>query len=74
VFTPKIFRYKGDYANIAVFSSISNTKRQYPLYIFLEGAGTTGAIMPGQLVTIDYSRPAIPVYRNSIRCAFASIA
>jgi mRNA interferase MazF len=42
------------YANIAVFAPISNTKRQYPLYIPLKETGTTGVVMLDQLVTIDY--------------------
>jgi mRNA interferase MazF len=47
-------RLISDYANIAVFAPISNTKRQYPLYIHLENTGTTGMVMLDQLVTIDY--------------------
>jgi mRNA interferase MazF len=43
------------YANIAVIAPISNTNRQYPLYIPLEGAESTGAVMLDQLVTIDYN-------------------
>ena len=42
-------------ANIAVFAPISNTKRQYPLYIPLDGTQTTGAVLLDQLVTIDYN-------------------
>ena len=44
-----------DIANIAVFAPISNTKRNYPLYIKLQDAQTTGAVMLDQLVTIDYN-------------------
>jgi mRNA interferase MazF len=44
-----------DYANIAVFAPISNTKRQYPLYIPLKNTKTTGVILLDQLVTIDYN-------------------
>ena len=44
-----------DVANIAVFAPISNTKRQYPLYIPLCGTETTGAVLLDQLVTIDYN-------------------
>ena len=43
-----------DIANIAIFAPISNTKRQYPLYIPLNGTKTTGVVMLDQLVTIDY--------------------
>jgi mRNA interferase MazF len=43
------------YANIAVFAPISNTKRQYPLYILLEDTKTTGAVLLDQLVTVDYN-------------------
>ena len=44
-----------DIANIAVFAPISNTKRQYPLYIPLSGTKTTGSVLLDQLVTIDYT-------------------
>jgi mRNA interferase MazF len=44
-----------DIANIAVFAPISNTKRNYPLYINLNGTKTTGAALLDQLVTIDYN-------------------
>jgi len=44
-----------DYANIAVFAPISNTHRQYPLYVPLEETKTTGVILLDQLVTIDYN-------------------
>lgn len=44
-----------DMANIAVFAPISNTKRQYPLYIKLKGTKTTGAALLDQVVTIDYN-------------------
>ena len=44
-----------DYANIAVFAPISNTKRKYPLYIALQKTKTTGVVLLDQLVTIDYN-------------------
>jgi len=44
-----------DYANIAVFAPISNTKRKYPLYIPLQKTKTTGSVLLDQLVTIDYN-------------------
>ena len=44
-----------DIANIAVFSPISNTKRNYPLYIKLRDTKTTGAVLLDQIVTIDYN-------------------
>ena len=44
-----------DIANIAVFAPISNTNRNYPLYIKLGGTKTTGAVLLDQLVTIDYN-------------------
>jgi len=44
-----------DIANIAVFAPISNTNRNYPLYIKLGGMKTTGAVLLDQLVTIDYN-------------------
>ena len=44
-----------DYANIAVFAPISNTARQYPLYIPLQETKTTGVVLLDQLVTIDYN-------------------
>ena len=44
-----------DIANIAVFAPISNTNRNYPLYIKLDGTKTTGAVLLDQLVTIDYN-------------------
>ena len=44
-----------DIANIAVFAPISNTKRQYPLYIKLQSTKTTGSVLLDQLVTIDYN-------------------
>jgi len=44
-----------DIANIAVFAPISNTKRNYPLYIKLNGTETTGSVLLDQLVTIDYN-------------------
>lgn len=49
--------YKGvaKYANIAVFAPISNTKRDYPLYVPLKGTKTTGKVLLDQLVTVDYN-------------------
>ena len=44
-----------DYANIAVFAPISNTKRKYPLYIPLQKTKSTGNVLLDQLVTIDYN-------------------
>ena len=44
-----------DYANIAVFAPISNTTRNYPLYVPLKGSKSTGVILLDQLVTIDYN-------------------
>jgi mRNA interferase MazF len=44
-----------DYANIAVFAPISNTTRNYPLYVPLKCAKSTGVVMLDQLVTIDYT-------------------
>ena len=44
-----------DYANIAVFAPISNTTRQYPLYVPLEDSKSTGVVLLDQLVTIDYN-------------------
>jgi len=44
-----------DYANIAIFAPISNTSRQYPLYVPLEKTKSTGAVLLDQLVTIDYN-------------------
>jgi mRNA interferase MazF len=44
-----------NYANIAIFAPISNTSRQYPLYVPLEKAKSTGTVMLDQLVTIDYN-------------------
>ena len=44
-----------DYANIAVFAPISNTKRKYPLYLPLQKTKTTGCVLLDQLVTIDYN-------------------
>ena len=44
-----------DYANIAVFAPISNTARQYPLYIPLAKTQSTGLVLLDQLVTIDYN-------------------
>ena len=44
-----------DIANIAVFAPISNTERNYPLYIKLQGIETTGSVLLDQVVTIDYN-------------------
>lgn len=44
-----------DMAGIAVFAPISNTKRDYPLYIKLHGTKTTGCVLLDQVVTIDYN-------------------
>ena len=44
-----------DYANVAIFAPISNTKRKYPLYIPLQKTRTTGSVLLDQLVTIDYN-------------------
>ncbi|MDR2898112.1 MAG: type II toxin-antitoxin system PemK/MazF family toxin [Spirochaetaceae bacterium] len=44
-----------DYANIAIFAPISNTQRQYPLYMPLKKTKSTGAVLLDQLVTIDYN-------------------
>jgi len=44
-----------DMANIAIFAPISNTKRNYPLYIKLEDTKTTGSVLLDQIVTIDYN-------------------
>jgi mRNA interferase MazF len=38
-----------------VFAPISNTSRQYPLYVPLEGTKLTGVVLLDQLVTIDYN-------------------
>jgi mRNA interferase MazF len=44
-----------DYANIAIFAPISNTKRKYPLYLPLQKTKTMGIVLLDQLVTIDYN-------------------
>jgi len=44
-----------DYANIAIFAPISNTKRKYPLYAPLQKTKTAGCVLLDQLVTIDYN-------------------
>jgi len=38
-----------------VFAPISNTVRNYPLYIKLQGTITTGSVLLDQVVTIDYN-------------------
>ena len=48
-------RIISDNANIAVFAPISQTKRQYPMYIPLKGTATIGMVMLDQLVSIDYN-------------------
>jgi mRNA interferase MazF len=48
-------RLVSDYANIAIFAPISNTKRQYPLYLPLSQTKSTGVVLLDQLVTIDYN-------------------
>ena len=48
-------RIISDNANIAVFAPISQTNRQYPMYIPLKGTKTSGVVMLDQLVTIDYN-------------------
>jgi len=44
-----------DMANIAIFAPISSTKRNYPLYIKLQGTKTTGSVLLDQVVTVDYN-------------------
>jgi len=44
-----------DYANIAIFAPISNTKRKYPLYLPLQKTKTSGSVLLDQLVTVDYN-------------------
>lgn len=44
-----------DYADVAVFAPISNTKRNYPLYVPLRGTASSGKVLLDQLVTIDYN-------------------
>ena len=43
-----------NYSNIAIFAPISNTKRDYPFYVPLEGTKSTGKVLLDQLVTIDF--------------------
>ena len=38
-----------------MFAPISNTSRQYPLYVPLEETKLTGVVLLDQLVTIDYN-------------------
>lgn len=49
--------YKGviKYSNVAVFAPISNTKRNYPMYVPLQDTKTTGKVLLDQLVTIDFN-------------------
>ena len=44
-----------DIANIAVFAPISNTERNYPLYIKQKNTKTKGSVLLDQVVTIDYN-------------------
>ncbi|MHC5373176.1 type II toxin-antitoxin system PemK/MazF family toxin [Enterococcus sp. LJL120] len=48
--------YKGvvKYSNVAIFAPISNTKRNYPLYVELRGTETSGKVLLDQLVTLDF--------------------
>lgn len=43
------------YSNIAIFAPISNTGRNYPFYVPLDGTVSTGKVLLDQLVTIDYN-------------------
>lgn len=43
------------YSNIAIFAPISNTGRNYPFYVPLDGTASTGKVLLDQLVTIDYN-------------------
>ena len=43
-----------NYSNIAIYAPISNTKRDYPFYVPLEGTKSTGKVLLDQLVTIDF--------------------
>ncbi|MFC3928912.1 type II toxin-antitoxin system PemK/MazF family toxin [Streptococcus caprae] len=43
------------YSNIAIFAPISNTQREYPFYVALEGTESTGKVLLDQLVTIDFN-------------------
>ena len=43
-----------NYSNIAIFAPISNTKRDYPFYVPLEGTKSTGKVLLDQPVTIDF--------------------
>ena len=43
------------YSNIGIFAPISNTKRDYPFYVSLEGTESTGKVLLDQLVTIDFN-------------------
>ena len=43
-----------DYAGIAIFAPISNTRRKYPLYVPLKKTKTTGSVLLDQLMTIDF--------------------
>ena len=48
-------RLVSEYANIAVFAPISNTIRQYPLYVPLRETKSSGVVLLDQLVAIDYN-------------------
>lgn len=44
------------YSNIAIFAPISNTEREFPLYIPVRGVeNTTGKVLLDQLITVDYN-------------------
>lgn len=46
-----------DFANVAVFAPISNTSRNYPLYVPIPiQFQTTGKVLLDQLVTIDFNK------------------
>ncbi|SFD70519.1 mRNA interferase MazF [Enterococcus casseliflavus] len=49
--------FKGiiQFSNIAVFCAISNTKRNYPLYVPLKDKQTIGKVLLDRLVTIDFN-------------------
>jgi|SRR5699024_49934 len=42
-------------SNIAIFAPISHTERDYPFYIPIKNASTTGKILLDQLVAVDYN-------------------
>lgn len=46
-----------DYANVAVFAPISNTNRDYPLYVSIpDHFKSSGKVLLDQLVTIDFNK------------------